>query len=181
MTQNEQEDRFDLNEAMASLANTPNTLRDFLANLPDSWLDFKEEPDAWSPRIVLVHFIHNEQINWIVRARVMLSDSADKTFLPFSQMPDEDAFPPLGTNQLLDQFAQLRNANLDELQGYEVGSEDLEKEGTHPVLGTVTLRQLISTWVVHDFNHLHQIAKSLAKRYGDAVGPWRPNLAIIDM
>ena len=52
MTQNEQEYRFDMNEALDSLASTPNMLRDFLANLPDSWLDYKEDPEAWSPRRV---------------------------------------------------------------------------------------------------------------------------------
>ncbi len=181
MDQSEQVDPFELNEAMNSLANTPNTLRDFLGNLPDSWLDFKEDPEAWSPRSVLVHLIHNEQINWIVRARVILSDSDDKTFPPFSQMPEEEAFPPRGTDQLLDQFTRLRSANLAEIRGFEIGSDDLYREGVHPALGTVNLRQLISTWVVHDFNHLHQIAKSLSKRYGAEVGPWRPNLAIIDL
>ena len=181
MTQNARDDHFDLNEALDFLVTTPDTLQDFLANLPDSWLDFKEDPEAWSPRRVLAHFIHNEQINWIVRARVILSDSEDKTFPPFSQMPDEAAFPPLGTSQLLDQFAELRKANLAEMRGFDIGSDDLDREGVHPALGTVNLRQLISTWVTHDLNHLHQIAKSLAKRYGDAVGPWRPNLAIIDL
>jgi hypothetical protein len=181
MTPSEQDNLFDLNEALDFLTNTPNTMRDLLGNLPDSWLDFQEEPEAWSPRSVLVHFVHNEQINWIVRARVILSSSEDKTFPPFSQMPDEEAFPPMGPGQLLDQFAELREANLDELRGFGIGPEDLVREGVHPVLGTVNLRQLISTWVVHDLNHLHQIAKSLAKRYGDAVGPWRPNLAIIDL
>lgn len=181
MPEIEQEDRFELNEALDFLINTPNTLQDFMSSMPDSWLDFKEDPKAWSPRSVLVHFVHNEQINWIVRARVILSSSEDKTFPPFSQMPEEEAFPPMGTSQLLDQFAELREANILEMRGFGIGSEDLDREGVHPALGTVNLRQLISTWVVHDMNHLHQIAKSLAKRYGDAVGPWRPNLAIIDL
>jgi hypothetical protein len=35
--------------------------------------------------------------------------------------------------------------------------------------------------VVHDLNHLHQIAKSMAKRYTEAVGPWRENLAVLDI
>ena len=69
MTQNARGDHFDLNEALDFLATTPETLQDFLANLPDSWLDFKEDSEAWSPRRVLVHFIHNEQTNWIVRTR----------------------------------------------------------------------------------------------------------------
>jgi hypothetical protein len=33
---------------------------------------------------------------------------------------------------------------------------------------------------VHDLNHTGQIVKTLAKRYGDAVGPWREFLPIID-
>jgi len=181
MTQNSHDDNFDLNEALDFLTTTPSTLRNFLVNLPDSWLDFKEDPDAWSPRRVLVHFIHNEQINWIVRTRVILSDAEDKTFPPFSQMPDEESFPPMVTDQLLDKFTELRNANLTEMREFGIGPEDLDREGVHPALGMVNLRQLISTWVAHDLNHLHQISKSLAKRYGEAVGPWRPNLAIIDL
>lgn len=176
-----EEDRFDLEEGLEALKVTPQTLRAFLDTLPETWLDFREEPDAWSPRDVLVHFIHNEQTNWLPRARVILSESEDKTFPPFSQMPEQDEHPPLETGQLLDQFAQLREGSLEEIRGMGIGPEDLDREGEHPVLGTVSLRQLISTWVVHDLNHLHQIAKTLAKRYGIAVGPWRKNLAILDL
>ncbi len=57
---------------------------------------------------------------------------------------------------------------------------DFDLEGEHPVLGTVTLGNLLATWVVHDLNHTDQIAKTLAKRYREAVGPWRQNLAILD-
>lgn len=181
MTHNEQEDRFDLKEAMDFLANTPNTLRDLLANLPDTWLEFKEEPDAWSPRRVLIHFIHNEQTNWLSRTRVILSDAADRSFAPFQQMPEEAENPPSRTDQLLDLFAQLREENISSMREFGISKEDLDREGEHPALGTVNLKQLISTWVVHDLNHLHQIAKSLAKHYRDEVGPWRKNLAILDL
>lgn len=181
MTQNEQEYRFDMNEALDSLASTPNMLRDFLANLPDSWLDYKEDPEAWSPRRVLIHFIHNERTNWLPRARVILSDADDRSFAPFRQMPEDNKLPPDGIDQLLDQFEQLREGNLSAVKEFGITSEDLDREGVHPALGTVNLKQLLATWVVHDLNHLHQIAKSLAKRYRDDVGPWRENLAILDL
>jgi hypothetical protein len=38
---------------------------------------------------------------------------------------------------------------------------------------------LLATWVVHDLNHLHQIAKSMAFQYRDEVGPWRDRLSIL--
>ena len=181
MTQSVQKDQFDLEEAFEALEAIPGTLRAFLASRPEVALDYSEDAEAWSPRKVLVHFIHNEQTNWLPRMRVILSDDEAKTFASFNQMPEQDELPELGTGQLLDQFAQLREANILEMRGFEIGPEDLDREGEHPALGTVNLKQLSSTWVVHDLNHLHQIAKSLAKRYRDTVGPWRENLAILDL
>jgi predicted metal-dependent hydrolase len=52
--------------------------------------------------------------------------------------------------------------------------------GEHPALGTVTLRQLLATWVAHDLGHLAQTARVLAKQYRDAVGPWRAYLPVMD-
>ncbi len=110
---------------------------------------------------------------------MILSKPEDQTVPPCRQMPEDGDLPPRGIDQLLDQFAQLREENLSAMREFGFKPEDLDREGEHPVLGTVHLRQLIATWVVHDLNHLHQIAKSLAKRYGDAVGPWKKNLGIL--
>jgi len=55
----------------------------------------------------------------------------------------------------------------------------LNLRGRHPALGPVTLRQLLATWVVHDMNHLHQVAKCMAYQYRDEVGPWRAYLTIL--
>jgi hypothetical protein len=85
------------------------------------------------------------------------------------------------TAQLLDEFAALRAENLSVLKGFRLEEADLDRQGEHPTLGTVNLRQLLATWVVHDLNHTHQIAKTLAKRNAEAVGPWRKNLAILDL
>ena len=40
--------------------------------------------------------------------------------------------------------------------------------------------QLLATWTVHDLNHVNQIVKTMAKQYGDAVGPWRAFLPLLD-
>ena len=58
---------------------------------------------------------------------------------------------------------------------------DFKRQALHPVLGRVNLRQLLAAWVAHDLNHVHQIAKTLAKRYHETVGPWHQNLAILDL
>jgi uncharacterized damage-inducible protein DinB len=49
----------------------------------------------------------------------------------------------------------------------------------HPALGSVTVGQLLATWVTHDLNHLGQIARVMARRQAEAVGPWREYLGIL--
>ena len=55
----------------------------------------------------------------------------------------------------------------------------LDLQGLHPELGVVTLRQLLSTWVAHDLDHVVQIARVMARRYTDAVGPWTAYLRVL--
>ena len=50
MMQTEQRDTFELPEALRLLEATPATLRALLEGLPEGWLRFQEDPEAWSPR-----------------------------------------------------------------------------------------------------------------------------------
>jgi hypothetical protein len=49
----------------------------------------------------------------------------------------------------------------------------------HPALGSVTLGQLLATWVVHDLNHTSQICKAMAHQYHAEVGVWSQYLSIL--
>jgi hypothetical protein len=172
---------FQVEEALALLEATPGVLRSLLDSLPHNWLHFKEDPEAWSPHTVLVHLVHNERTNWIPRARVVLLPDAVRKFPPFHQLPEEGEPMDGGVPELLAEFTRLRQEGLSFIRALRLGPAQLDREAEHPSLGTVTLRHLLATWVVHDLNHLHQIAKSLAKRYQVAVGPWRQYLAILDL
>jgi len=180
VTNTNEGDVFNLDEAISVLESTPMVLGVYLAGLPEAWSNYQEDTDAWSPRTVLVHYIHNELTNWMPRLRVILAKGENRKFPPFQQLPDLGAYEGRSIETLLNEFAKLREDNLSELRKRNLQEADFELEGEHPVLGVVNLGQLLATWVVHDLNHLHQIAKSMAKRYREAVGPWRPNLAILD-
>ena len=62
---------------------------------------------------------------------------------------------------------------------FAVTPADLERTGTHPEFGAVTLGQLLSTWVVHDLLHFAQVVRVMAKRYASEVGPWAAFLPIL--
>ncbi|MFZ7145895.1 MAG: DinB family protein, partial [Bacteroidota bacterium] len=66
------------------------------------------------------------------------------------------------------------------LQSKMIDESDLSREGIHPKFGKVTLRNLLSTWVAHDLNHLSQINRVLANQYNKEVGPWSEYLRIIN-
>ena len=68
---------------------------------------------------------------------------------------------------------------LQSLAALELQPHDLDRRGTHPDLGVVTLRQLLATWVAHDLDHLMQIARVIGSQFSDEVGPWRAYLRVI--
>jgi hypothetical protein len=170
---------FDLEQAMALLARTPATLDAMLRNLPDGWSQANEGGDTWSPFDIVGHLIHGEQTDWLTRTRIVLEHGESRPFEKFDRLAQFSASKGRTLHQLLDEFAALRAKNLRELKSLGLGDADLDRRGRHQALGAVTLRQLLATWVAHDFDHVIQIARVLAKQYSDEVGPWRAYLRVI--
>ena len=168
-----------VSEAIGVLARTPGTLRAMLSGLDQGWLDADEGPETFSPRDVLGHLIFGEETDWIPRLRIILEHGADRPFVPFDRFGFRSQYGGQPVGELLDAFERLRRENLRTLESAGLGPKDLGRSGLHPELGPVTLGQLLATWVAHDLNHLVQIARVMAKRYGDEVGPWRAYLRIL--
>lgn len=171
---------FDLTEGAAVLERTPGVLRAMLAGLPAPWTERDEGPETWSPFVIVGHLIHGERTDWIPRARIILDQGADRRFTPYDRFAQfhESAGKPLAA--LLDEFEDLRARNLATLRNWRLTSDQLSLTGEHPEFGSVTLRQLLATWVAHDLGHIAQIARVMAKQYRVAVGPWRAYLPIVD-
>jgi uncharacterized damage-inducible protein DinB len=169
---------FDLYDAVAVLERTPKTLTMLLAGLPDSWIRATESQGSWSPYDVIGHLIHGEQTDWIPRARHILAGRTDP-FEPFDRTAQFRGSETKRLNELLTTFADLRRENLAALNEMKLRPEDLQKPGLHPELGPVTLGQLLATWVAHDLDHIGQIARTMAKVYKDATGPWNAYLSIL--
>lgn len=171
---------FDLTTGAAILERTPGTLRAMLAGLPTMWTDGTEGPETWSPYVIVGHLIHGERTDWIPRARIILAQAPERRFTPFDRFAQfrESQGKTLAT--LLDELEQLRSENLATLSGWQLTEAQLSLEGEHPELGTVTLRQLLASWVAHDLGHIAQFARVMAKQYREAIGPWRAYLTIVD-
>ncbi len=171
---------FDLQKAIAVLERTPGALRSLLAGLHEDWTRPNEGPETWSPFDVVGHLIDAEETNWMVRARVILAQGADRRFPPFDRLRHLRANKGKTLGELLDRFAELRSRNLAELSGLRLTPAQLRLAGEHPEFGSVTLEQLLSTWVVHDLGHTAQITRVMAKQYREAVGPWQAYLPVLN-
>jgi len=171
--------KFDPAHAIAVLNRTPSTLSALLRDLPGPWLAQNEGPETWSPYDVVGHLIHGEETDWIPRAKIILEHGEARPFEPFDRVAMFEESKGKTIAELLDTFARLRADNVRELQAMGLTPELLDKRGTHPELGTVTLKQLLATWVVHDLGHIRQVVRVMAKQYTDEVGPWRAYLSIL--
>lgn len=161
---------FILEEAIPVLERTPVVLSALLEDLPAAWAGAREGSEAWSPSEILGHLINGERTDWIPRARIILKQESYRRFEPFDRFAELQSDRNL--RERLKEFETLRAGNVATLRGWNLKDKDLELTGEHPGLGTVTLRQLLATWVVHDVSHIAQITRTMAREYTEAVGPW---------
>jgi DinB family protein len=172
--------QFELVQAIEILQRTPATLNSLLRDLSEQWLVQNEGPETWSPYDVMGHLIHGEETDWIPRAKIILEHGETSAFEPFDRVAMFEESKGKSIVELLDTFARLRAANVRELQSMNLTPDLLDKRGRHPELGVVTLRQLLSTWVVHDLGHIRQVVRVMSKQYREAVGPWKAYLSILE-
>jgi hypothetical protein len=171
--------KFSVEHATPLLRSTPEVLRSWLTDLPESWNTGNEGPDTWSPFDIVGHLIHGERTDWIPRIELLLMHGENRAFTPFDRFAQFRDSRGKSLHELLDTFAELRESNVERLGSFQLTSNDLQRRGRHPELGQVTLGQLIATWVVHDLNHIGQIARVMSRQYRSDVGPWIEYLPIL--
>jgi hypothetical protein len=170
---------FKLADAIPILERTPQVVSLLLRNLPACWTHQNEGDDTWTAFDVIGHYIHGEKTDWIPRLKIILGNG-DKHFIPFDRFAQFNESKGKSLEQLLDEFATLRKKNIIELTEIAPDDAALSKKGIHPQFGEVSLRELLSAWVVHDLTHINQIVRVMAKQYEKAVGPWKEYMGILN-
>ena len=170
---------FNLEQAVDVLSRTPAVLRSLLLDLDDRWASANEGRETFSPFDNVGHLVDGEETDWMLRARIILARGPNPRFEPYDRFRHYARNVNRTLSSLLEEFARLRAASLDELRSWRLTDADLALPGLHPALGPVTLSQLLSAWVAHDLGHVAQISRVMAKQYRDAVGPWVAYLPVL--
>jgi hypothetical protein len=171
--------QYSLERSYEILDRTPAVITALLSGLPDDWIMPNEGPETFSPYDVVGHLIHGEKTDWVVRAKMILEFGNSKTFERYDRFAQFIESKGKSLQQLLDEFAALRKENMIWFKALNLTEDDLDRKGMHPVLGEVTLRNLLATWVVHDLTHIAQITRVMAKQYKTDMGPWTEFFRII--
>ena len=164
--------KFDLNKSYEILQRTPSVLRILLSDLSADWIMNNEGPETFSPYDVIGHLIQGEKTDWRDRAIMILEHGITKSFVPFDRFAQFEESKGKSLSQLLDEFEKLRKESLSWLRSLNLSETDFDKKGVHPELGEVSLKQLLSTWTVHDLTHIAQVTRVMAKQYKEETGPW---------
>ena len=170
---------YNLQYTIALLTRTPAALDALLRDLPETWTHRNEGEGTMSAFDVVGHLIHGERANWMPRARVLLQFGETQAFAPFDRWGHVRQSQGKSLGELLDEFASVRSQSLDELRALNLQPSDLARRGRHPAFGAVTLSQLLATWAAHDLTHLHQISRTMAHQYREAVGPYSAYLGVL--
>lgn len=170
---------FKLEEAIEILERTPGSLEVLLSGLSDGWLQSTEGEGTWNPSEVIGHLIEGEKNDWIPRLEIILREGESRPFPPFDRFAHLDENPKRSIEEKLREFKKLRQESIINLKELVSSEAQFELIGLHPEFGPVKLRELLSTWVVHDFTHISQIARVLAERYREDVGPWEAYLGVL--
>lgn len=171
--------KLSIDKSIEMLERTPSAISHLLQGLSPEWTSVNEGGETWSVYDVIGHLIHGDKTDWMARAILILSDNSEKTFKPFDRFAQFESSKGKSLAELLAEFIIIRSTNIEKLKSLNITEQDLCKTGEHPIFGTVTLSQLLATWVTHDLDHISQISRVMAKQYKDEVGPWIEFLKIL--
>ena len=163
----------------AVLARTPASLDALLRGLPEFWTHRNEGNDTWTAFDIIGHLIFADRTDWMPRLRRILKNGESVPFDPFDRLGQVRESQGKTLEQLLTEFAAVRDECLKQLRGLNLQPRDLERRGRHPALGPVSASELLATWAVHDLNHIHQLSRVMAHQYQDAVGPFKAYLGVL--
>ncbi len=170
---------FSLKKSIELLERSPATYETLLSNLNYDWNKINEGENTWSAYNIIGHLIHGEKTDWIPRAEIILHKE-DKNFEPYDRFAQDKLYNKQTFEELINEFKTLRVHNINILKSWKLTESDLNKEGIHPDLGTVNLKQLIATWTIHDMVHLNQISRVMVKHYGEDIGPWKKYVRLLN-
>ncbi len=147
----------------------PAMLKIELEVLSDELSCFRPAAGEWSINEVLGHLIEAEQRGFAGRIRQILAEDnpACQGWNPDHVAADRHD-EMKSSAALLEEFTCLREQSMALVAALK--PEQLARSGQHPVVGQLSIQELLYEWVYHDRNHLEQIESNILAWYWPQLG-----------
>ena len=151
------EHTYTVSEAVSMLATAPRRLEKLAAAIGPGRATKKPAPDKWSAKEIICHLADCELV-YGIRYRKILAEPSP-ALVPFDQeaWARNLLYQAQPLKSALATFAALRNGHVSLLRS--LPPEDWDKTGQHQEYGALTLGQIVSHLVQHDFNHIAQVER----------------------
>ena len=106
--------QFDLKNAIEVLERTPASLQALVSGLNEEWTNVNEGEGSWSVMEVVAHLIYLDKMNWLHRAKQLMTTGAVVRFDPLNRTGGKSLSDELTMTELLNSFQQTANEyNMD--------------------------------------------------------------------
>ena len=150
----------DVIQTAALLRAQATAVRAETAALGDALCRWRPAEGEWCVNEVLGHLIEAERRGFNGRIRTMLAEDE-----PRLQSWDQEAVArerrdrERASRDLVAEFETLREDSAHLVEGLR--PDQLDRAGHHPLVGRVTVRDLLNEWVHHDRNHVKQMLSNV--------------------
>ena len=157
-------------EIAALLEAAMTTLRAELGALPERVVAWHPAAGEWCAKEVVGHLIEAERRGFAGRIRAILAASGS----PALQAWDQDEVARARGDcarlmtTLLDELTALRRESAVLVRALR--DPELDREGQHPKVGPLRVRDLLAEWVHHDRNHIRQALANVQAYVWPAMG-----------
>ncbi|HZL55808.1 MAG TPA: DinB family protein [Bryobacteraceae bacterium] len=164
--------------AIDQLSATPEILRMIMAPVSDEQSQWKPAPDRWSLAENLAHLSHIEGHYFRAAMERMLTEKN-----PLIDPYDQNSYAAAGTyagREAEESFAHWEEQREDNLTFLlDLDGSSLPRAGRHPVIGSVTVKDLLNEWALHDLGHVRQIAELVrAQLYYPELGAFKAQYTV---
>jgi hypothetical protein len=162
---------------VGSLTRSGKALADMYDGIPEAALRRRPAPERWSPLEILCHLVDEERDDFRARIQSTLEDSgAEWAGIDPAAWVTERAYNEKDPQVALTSFRMERAESLAWLVGLEAGG--LDRVYRHPLIGDLSVGDLLAAWAAHDLLHLRQLCNTLLDVMDEDVAPFSTRYAM---
>lgn len=127
-----------------------------LEKLPSHMYLWRSKPDKWCLLEIIFHLVDEEIEDF--RTRVMhVLETPDEPIPPIDPegWVQQREYFRQDYSEKLEEFIEERESSVTWLKSLE--SPQWKNTAQHPKLGPITAKQLLASWLAHDYHHIRQI------------------------